>query len=350
MKRILWTLLALVLATALVWRIVAGNKGAKKSAQGGPGKQAAPVSVVVAAAASSGGTLSVSGTLRAPEQVQLRAEAAGRVVWLNMPEGAWVQAGTPLARINDAELRAQQKKITAQLQIATPRVARLQTLRSAGGVSADELEAAEQERTSLQAELEQIEARLAMCELKAPFSGVLGLRRISIGSIVSTQDVFGTLTQMEGMQLDFAVPSMYAASVVKGSKITFTGESSSDTFQATIIAAEAALDEQTRTLTVRAQVQGQHPVLKPGMFCKVLVPLTQQSGNISLPTEALVPVLRGYQVYLVKQGKATAAPVEISERTEQSVLVKRGLNVGDSVITRGLLGLRPGAQVKVVNR
>jgi membrane fusion protein (multidrug efflux system) len=217
-------------------------------------------------------------------------------------------------------------------------------------VSADELEAAEQERANLQAELEQTEARLAMCELKAPFSGVLGLRRISIGSIVSTQDVFSTLTQMEGMQLDFAVPSIYAASVAKGSRITFTGESSGDTFQAAVIASEAALDEQTRTLTVRAQVQGQHPVLKPGMFCKVLVPLTQQSGSISLPTEALVPVLRGYQVYLVKQGKATATPVEISERTEQTVLVKRGLSLGDSVITRGLLGLRPGAQVRVVNR
>jgi membrane fusion protein (multidrug efflux system) len=349
-KRILWILLLLGLVAALVWRIVAGSKAAQKKEQGGPGKQPAPVTVITAASGGAAGVLSISGTLRAPEQVQLRAEAAGRVVWLNMPEGARVEAGTLLARINDAELRALRKKITAQLQLAEQRLNRLRTLRNAGGVSADELESAEQEQASLQAELEQTDAKLALCELKAPFSGVLGLRRISNGSIVSTQDVFSTLTQMEGMQLDFSLPALYAASVVKGNKIAFTGESSGDTFQATVIASEAALDEQTRTLTVRAQVQGQHQVLKPGMFCKVLVTLTQQAGSISLPTEALVPVMRGYQVYVVKQGKATPVPIEITERTEQNVIVKRGLQVGDSVITRGLLGLRPGAQVRVVNR
>lgn len=350
MKRIVWTLLVLALVAALVWRIVAGNKAAQKKEQGGPGKQPAPVTVIMAAPAGTAGVLSVSGTLRAPEQVQLRAEATGRVVWLNMPEGSRVEAGALLARINDAELRALRKKITAQLQLAEQRLNRLKTLRNAGGVSADELESAEQERASLQAELEQTDARLALCELKAPFSGVLGLRRISNGSIVSPQDVFCTLTQTDGMQLDFSVPAQYAASVQKGSSISFTGESGNDTLNAVVIASEAGLDEQTRTLTVRARVQGRHEALKPGMFCKVLVPLTQQAGSISLPTEALVPVMRGYQVYVVKQGKASAVPIEISERTEQNVVVKSGLQVGDSVITRGLLGLRPGAQVRVVNR
>lgn len=350
MKRIIWTLLVLALVAALVWRIVAGNQAAQKKEQGGPGKQPAPVTVIMAAPAGTAGVLSVSGTLRAPEQVQLRAETAGRVVWLNMPEGARVEAGTLLARINDAELRALRKKIAAQLQLAEQRLNRLKTLRNAGGVSADELEAAEHNQTALQAELEQTEAKLALCELKAPFSGVLGLRRISNGSIVSPQDVFSTLTQTDGMQLDFSVPAQYAASLQKGSNISFTGESANDTLKAVVMASEAALDEQTRTITVRARVQGRHEALKPGMFCKVLVPLTQQAGSISLPTEALVPVMRGYQVYVVKQGKATPIPIEISERTETSVVVKRGLQVGDSVITRGLLGLRPGAQVRVVNR
>jgi len=340
----------LALAAAIIWRIAADRKAAGKKEQGGFGKQDAPVQVLVAASGTSARILAVSGSLRAPEQVQLRAEMSGRVVWLNMPEGARVEAGTLLARINDAELRATRKKITAQLALTEQRVARLQTLRASGGVSADELEAAEQERAALQAELEQTEARLALCELKAPFSGVLGLRRISNGSLVTPQDVFGTLTQTDGMQVDFSVPAQNAASVKQGSSVRFTGESGSDTFSAVVIATEGALDEQTRTLSVRARMSGSSAALKPGMFCHVLVPLNQEAGSISLPSEALVPVMRGYQVYLVKGGKAVATPVEISDRAEQSVTVKRGISPGDSVITRGLLGLRPGVKVKVVSK
>ncbi len=338
----------MALAAALIWRIAGGRRASMKKEQGGPGKQASPVTVVIAAPGTASRVLSVSGTLRAPEQVQLRAEMTGRVVWLNMPEGTRVVEGTLLARINDAELRAARKKTAALLLLAEQRTARLKTLRTAGGVSADELEAAEQETATLNAELEQTDARLDLCALKAPFTGVLGLRRISKGSFVTPQDVFSTLTQTDGLQLDFSVPAQYAASLKTGSRLAFTGESGTDTFSALVIAAEGALDEQTRTLMVRARMLGQAAALKPGMFCKVLVPLTQQAGSISLPSEALVPVLRGYQVYLVKQGKAVATPVEISERTEQRVFVKRGLQAGDSVITRGLLGLRPGAQVRVV--
>ena len=340
------TILLLLVAIGLrIW--VFKGEGAE-AGKGGPGgnKPPAPVQVELVQSGGLEGDASVTGSLLAEEQVDLRPETGGRIVWLQMPEGSMVQKGQLLARLNDADLKAQLQKIEAQIQLAQQREQRLAALKPLGGASADEYENAQQTLKSLAADRESVLARLALCEIRAPFAGKLGLRRVSEGSFVSSQDILGTLTKTDGMKVEFSVPARYAASLREGDKVRLLAEGGKDTFSAVVFATEGSLDNATRTLAVRARVQQPGTRLKPGMFAQVWMQTKPDPRAVNVPTEALVPVLKGAQVFVIEGGKAVARDVETGLRNAGRVEILSGLQAGDSVIVRGLLGLRPGSQVK----
>lgn len=339
-------ILLLLIAIALrVW--VFKGEAMEGGKAGGPGnKGPSPVQVEIAQAGGLAGDASVTGTILADEQVDLRPETGGRIVWLQMPEGSMVQKGQLLARLNDADLKAQLQKLDAQIQLAKQREQRLAGLKPLGGASADEYETALQTLKSLEADRESVLARLALCEIRAPFAGKLGLRRVSEGSFVSSQDILGSLTKTDGMKVEFSVPARYAASLREGTKVRIVAEGGKDTFRALVFATEGSLDNATRTLAVRARILQPVNRLKPGMFAQVWLETLADARAVNVPTEALVPVLKGAQVFVVEGGKAAPREVETGLRNSGRVEILSGIRAGDSVIVRGLLGLRPGNPVK----
>jgi len=341
---------ALLLLVAIGLRLwLWGDKQNKPGPSGTAGKPAAVVAVSVAESGGLPGGAVVTGSIIADEQVDLRPETNGRIVWMQMPEGQRVNAGQLLVRLNDAELRAQEQKLNAQIALAKQRETRLASLRQAGGVSADEFELAENTRKSLEADLDATRARIALCEIRAPFSGVLGLRRVSAGSMVGPADILGTITQTEGLKLEFSVPARYVNSISIGDKVRFTAEGGRDTLMARVFATEGSLDAGTRTLTVRARVENNVKSLKAGMYAAIHIDVRPSTQSVTVPTEAIVPVLKGAQVYVVKNGQAFPKDVTTGLRTESRVEILNGIAPGDSIVVRGLLGLKPGTPIKVVN-
>jgi membrane fusion protein, multidrug efflux system len=340
---------AVLLLVAVALRIwVWGDKQSGPAGGGAPVKPPAVVEVALASAGGLPGGAVVTGTIIPEEQVELRPETNGRIVWLQMPEGRQVSSGQLLARLNDAELRAQEQKIIAQSALARQREERLASLRQSGGVSADEYEIAENTRKSLDADLEATRARIALCEIRAPFSGTLGLRRVSVGSMVGPAEVLGTITQTDGLKLEFSVPARYAASIALGDKVRFTVEGGRDTLIAKVFATEGSLDAGTRTLNIRARVEGHHRIIKAGMYAAVFIDVLPSQQSVTVPTEAIVPVLKGAQVFVVKNGMAVPKDVLTGLRSESRVEILDGISAGDSIVVRGLLGLKPGAPVKIV--
>jgi len=288
-----------------------------------------------------------TGTLRADESVELTAEAGGKITEIRFEEGTRVQAGDLLVQINDAELQAEKKRLQHQLELASDRAERQKRLLAEGGVSQETYDATVNEVEVLKADLALVEAQIEKKKVRAPFSGVVGLRQVSEGAYVSPQTTISTLQRLNPIKVDFSVSEQYASRVGPGQQIAFTVRSLEEAQAGTVYATAAQIAPNTRTLQLRARAPNPNGTLRPGMFADVTVTLGTIDDATIVPAFAVVPTLDGQRVFLVENGTAQPQNVSVGIRTDSTVQVTEGLALGDTVITSGIQDLRAGLPVRV---
>jgi len=309
------------------------------------GSQPLGVDITVATPTSVQENLQTSATLRASESVELTAEASGKVTSIRFEEGARVKQGQLLLTTNDAELRAERKRLEYQFKLASDRESRQKRLLEQGGVSQEEYDAVANEVSVLQAELDLVEARIEKTKVRAPFSGKVGLRSVSEGSYITPQTTISTLQSLNPMKVDLSVPEQYASRIQPGQSVMFSVRGSSDTYTADVYAVEPRIEAETRTLRLRARAENRRETLLPGAFADAQLRLGTVPDALMVPAMAVVPTLGGQRLFVVENGAATPRNVTVGIRTDSTVQVTSGLAAGDSVITSGIQNLRAGLPV-----
>jgi len=301
------------------------------------------VDVIIAGDVEFPKSVEVNGTVLSNEMVELHPELSGRLIYLNIPDGQKVEAGTVLARINDADLQAQLEQQKSQLDLAKKNEQRLNSLLSVNGINQADYDAVVNQVTGLQANVKVIAAQIEKTVIKAPFSGTLGLRLVSQGAYVSPQTLIGTLQQVDKVKIDFTVPESYTDLVKVGNVVSIQNSNSTDNLSAKISAIEPQINTSTRNLKVRAILE--KGIISPGSFVKVL--LNQKAKGVVVPTNAIIPDAFSNQVVLVKDGKAVFKNVETGVRTADIVELSSGVSEGDSIVVSGVLFVRANEKVEI---
>lgn len=291
--------------------------------------------------------IEVPGSLLPFEETQLRAEVGGRIVALNINEGALVQKGTLLVKLFDKDLQAQLKKLQVQLQIKVKTEERNRELVKINGISQQDYDLAALDVENLKADIESTEIAISKTEIRAPYTGRVGLRNISLGSYISPTDVITTIRQVDQLKLEFSVPEKYAKELQKGYKVSFRVDGGGQPHQATILATESSVDQNTRTLKIRAVVNEKHTELVAGIFAKVNLQLGQDNQALLVPTQAVIPTARDKQVILIRKDSVLFTTVQTGIRDSAYIQILTGLKPGDTVITSGLMAIRPTSKVKI---
>jgi membrane fusion protein (multidrug efflux system) len=319
------------------------------STGGGGGQSSAPMTVdaTVLQPGTMTERLRTTGTLRADESVELTPEASGKVTNIQFEEGTRVQAGDLLVQINDAELQARRKRLEHQLELATAQAERQERLLDEGGVSQETYDATVNEVEVLKAELELVEAQIEKTKVRAPFSGVVGLRAVSEGAYVSPQTRITTLQRLNPVKVDFSVSEKYAARIQARQPIAFSVRGIEQSLDGRIYATDTQVDADTRTLQVRARASNPDGTLRPGMFADVTVTLGTIDSTVVVPSFAVVPTLDGQRAFVVENGTAQPRNITLGLRTDSTVQVTGGLSLRDTVITSGIQELRAGLPVRI---
>lgn len=310
-------------------------------------QQAITADAMIVSASPLSADIEIPGTIMANETTEIRPEISGRVVQLNVKEGSFVSKGALLAKLYDGDLQAQLRKLEVQLKIAEQTENRQAQLLKIQGISQQEYDLSLLQVNNLNADIDIVKEAVRKTEISAPFSGKLGLRNISEGAFVTSATIVTTVSQVSQLKIQFNVPEKYGAQLRTGQPVNFTVDGSTKTFTANILATEVMMDENTRSLAIRALVKNSDPVLIPGVFARVRIILGRNDDAIMIPTIVVQPLGRKKLVYLYKGGKSIPADITTGVRDSSNVQVLTGLNVGDTVITTGLLFLRPGADVKL---
>ena len=291
-----------------------------------------------------------SGTLLANEEVNIMPEVQGRIISISFSEGSPIKQGQVLARLFSDDIRAQIQKLKAQRELQVKIRDRQAELLNIGGISKQEYETTTTQIQAIDADIAYAESQLRKTSVIAPFSGRAGIRNVSNGAIVTPATVITTLQQTTTLKMDFNIPEQYRDEVVQGKKVTFTVAGRQDTFTANIIAVEPAANAATRTLRVRSAVDNKAGKLGPGAFSHIIVPFGKNEDALLIPSQSIIPTNRDKVVAVIKGGKATLVPVQIGARTEDKVEIIRGLAAGDTILTTGIMQVKPGMDVKVTVR
>ena len=345
MKRIL-IILSVIVILGLLYFI----KPEKTAMPGvGPGKGAkAPsaVTYIVVKDTLFSRSIKVTGNLAPQDMVRIAPEIGGRIRTLSFREGASIGKGAIIAKLDDSELQAQLLKFKALLTLAETNTKREQSLLLGGGTSQELYDRAENSVITILADIAVIKAAIAKTEIRAPFSGIIGIKQISEGSYVSPGTVITELVNVKPIRIECAVPERYAKSMNKGMNITFVESGDSEQHVASIYAINPIIDNATRTIGIIAHHKNGQAQFKPGGFVEVTLPLTTTESTILIPTEAAVPDIRGLRVFILQKGKAIPRPIITGMRTDTSLEIVKGLSIGDTLIVSGASLLKPKSPVK----
>ena len=306
-------------------------------------------------------TLAVVGSIAANETATLRPEIAGLVRAISFEEGQRVKAGQVLVKIDDAELRAQLKQGEARFQLAELNLQRATSLRQTQSNTQADVDRAHSEFSSAEADLSLLKVRLDRTELKAPFDGLVGSRRVSPGDYVTTTTVITNIDDLSRMKIEFQVPERFFAKVGLGTKFVVTSRSSGNTGQpdakiaGEVYFASSAIDRNTRSSEVKGYLVDAPPALKPGMFSNVELVLSVKQGALTVTEGAILTTPRGTQVIAVRdQGSDKVAdfvPVRLGLRSKGVVEIaplSGKLDDNQAVVASGVgaLILFPGAKLE----
>ena len=347
LKHIVYTLLILGMGGFIAYRIVNNkNKNDDSKDKGGKGKTMT-VSGMVVKPETFDNMLSLSGSIEANEQVEIRSEVSGIVESINFQEGSNVAKGQILFKVNDIELRAQLGQARTKEGLAFENERRAKLLLQKEAISQEEYDIARADLKSAQAQSQLISAKIGKTSVRAPFSGKIGLRSISPGTYITPSILVAKLVNTGKLKITFSIPEKYASQVKMNSNLSFTVSGSNAKYLATVYAIEPAVETATRTLQVRAIAENKDGKLLPGTYANVELPLDIIKDAIVVPTEAIIPIQGGKKVFISNHGKAKEMMVETATRTDASILVLSGLKAGDTLVTSGVMSLKEDAKIKV---
>jgi membrane fusion protein (multidrug efflux system) len=289
--------------------------------------------------------IEVNGTVLANDFVELHPEVNGRITFLQIPEGKLITAGTIIAKLNDADLQAQLAKANAQLELAVINEKRNKQLLAIKGMNQSDYDASLQQVKSLQADVAYTKSLIEKTIVKAPFTGQIGLRQVSVGAYINTTTTIATIQKLDQLKLDFTIPEVYATYVSVGKKVNIATASSNGTNLTGIITAiEPQIIAASRNLKVRTSFKGK---VLPGAYAKVYLEESNAKPSIMVPSNVIIPDSKSKQVVVVKNGQAKFVNVETGYRTQTAVEITKGLEVGDSVIVAGMLFVKDGSKLKI---
>jgi len=356
-RRSLFVVLPLVLLAVLAAIAYYANRAPAPGAAGGPPGPGAgakgpggPVTVEVAkvATATVQEDVDAVGTLRSNESVVVRPEISGRIDRLNFTEGAPVQKGQIIVALDDAVPAAELAQAKANLALAESNYQRTQELEKQKFVSATAKDQALNGLRVAQANVQLADARLAKTKIVAPFGGVIGIRQISVGDYVKEGQDLVTLEDISALKVDFRVPEQLLAALRPGQAVEMGSDAlPGRKYVATVDAIDPLVDQAGRAVLLRARLRNSDGQLRPGMFVRTRLIVSQRQDALTVPEEALVPVGADQFVYRVADGKAQRVKIRTGVRRAGTVEVVEGLAPGDTVVTAGQLKLRDGVQVVV---
>jgi membrane fusion protein (multidrug efflux system) len=347
-KYIVFAILIIGFGAFIAYRI-AENKSKSQDPKGkGDKGKAMTVSGIVAKTQTFDNNLSLSGSIEANEQVEIRSEVSGIVEGIYFKEGTNVAKGQILFKVNHDELRAQLMQAKTKQNLASENQRRAKLLLQKEAISQEEFDISNADFRSAQSQSQLIQAQINKTKTKAPFSGKIGLRSISPGTYITPTVLVANLVNISKLKITFSIPEKYATQVKINSNLTFTVSNSDTKYTAKVYAIEPEVDTNTRTLQIRALAENKNGALLPGSYANVEFPLDKIKDAIVVPTEAIIPVQNGKKVFISKNGKAQEIRIETATRTDASVIVLSGLKAGDTIITAGVMSLKNDTPVKVI--
>ena len=304
------------------------------------------VDVMIAEPQAVNNIIEANGTVVANEYVELHPEVSGRLTYLKVAEGSHVTQGTVIAKINDGDLRAQLGKSKVQLDLAETTVGRYKQLLDVSGINQSDYDIAVNAVNGYKADIKYTQSLIDKTVIRAPFTGVVGLRQVSPGAYVSPSTIIATIQQISQVKIDFTLPEAYGNIIKNGATINVALDANGGKKEkAIIVATEPGANTDTRNIKVRAVLQ--NSTVNPGAFVKVYI---DEGGNrtaILVPTNSIIPDDKNNQVVTVKHGTANFVNVQTGNTLSNMVEIMSGLNKGDSVVVTGVLFARPKAKLKV---
>lgn len=289
----------------------------------------------------------ITGVLLPDEEVNLTFESSGKITNIYFEEGTHVRKGTLLAKVNDAPLQAELKKLESQLPLAEDRLYRQQTLLEKDAISQETYQSVATQLETLRADIELVKARIRQTELRAPFDGMIGLRQVSEGAYASPTVIISTLTKISPLKIEFSLTQNFVNKIKPGTEIYFNVENDLKVYNATVYAIESQLDINTLSLFARARYPNADGKMKPGQSASIRINLDQIDDAIVIPSISSIKEMGRDIVYLYDNGVAREVEIITGMRTSSSVEVISGLNIGDTLLTTGVMQLRNGMPVQI---
>ncbi|WP_136415188.1 efflux RND transporter periplasmic adaptor subunit [Herbaspirillum sp. ST 5-3] len=290
------------------------------------------------------------GTIRSNESVVIRPEVSGRISKLNFDDGQQVKKGQLLIAFDSTVNQAEVLQAKAELGIAKANFERNADLAKQKFISERARDESLANVQVLEAKLALAEARLSKMEIRAPFSGIVGIRNVSVGDYVKDGADLINLEDISSVKVDFRIPEKYADVVQKGQALEVVVDAlPNKPFHAKVDAVDPQVDSSGRSTSLRGRIANPEGRLKPGMFARVRLILGERDNALVIPEEAIVPQGNRMTVWKVVDGKAVRAEVKTGLRRAAKVEITQGLQEGDTVITAGQVRLsRDGTPVRVV--
>jgi membrane fusion protein (multidrug efflux system) len=349
-KTILFTVLAAVIISLFLIPRITSSKAAPSSANTRKAvKGPLPVKAYIIKSEKLGNSVLTSGTVLANEEVALISEVSGKITRIAFKEGSHIKAGDLLVKINDSELRASLSRAKYRVELLQDREGRQKQLLKKEAISQEDYDVSLNELNIAKSEAALIQAQLDKTEIRAPFSGIIGLKNVSEGSYVTSSTVIASLQNVHPVKIDFSVPEKYAGVVRTGDEVKFKISGNEKVYSGKVYAVEPKIDPMTRTLKIRALYQNSDGKVLPGSFAEVELVLHEIENALMVPTQAIVPELKGQKVFLCKNGKAISQPVETGIRTDIRVQLTNGVSANDTIITSGILQLKAGMPVNITD-
>ena len=323
-----------------------GASGPVTSDKGAGTAAAVMVEAITATTAPMPQSITAVGSLRSDESVTLRPEVAGRVISIGFQEGRPVAKGAMLVRLDAAINEAEVLQAKANLTLSKAKYDRALDLQKQGFISGQARDEAENNLKVMEASVALAAARLAKTEIRAPFSGLIGLRSVSIGDYVKEGQDMVNLESIDPLKVDFRVPEMYLKQVQVGQKLEVSLDAlPGRKYEGMVSAINPLVDAAGRAIVIRAQVRNADTALRPGMFARVRLLTKDDRDALVLPEQALVPQGEEQFVFRVIDGKAARTKVELGQRRDGRVEVVKGISAGETIVTAGQLKLRDGTPV-----
>ena len=334
-KNIIFIILALAFAGAIVYKILLSKPAQMRV--GGLTRTDLPVNMQVVKPEKFTETLSVIGSIEANESVVLKSEVSGKITGIFFNEGQYVEKDKLLIKVYDDDLQAQLAKAQANFKLTEDVEARQRQLLDKEAISRQEYDVSYANLQAAQADIALLTAQISKTEIKAPFDGTIGFRKVSPGEYITPGVDIASLVNDDPAKIQFVVPEKYAQMLGRNTVIRYRLEGQPLERRATVYAVAPYIDQATRTLQLKALTPNPKGMLIPGAFAKIEVLMETQPNVVLIPAEAILSESTGQKVYLYKGGKVKPVMVETGTRTNDRVEIVRGIVPGDTVITTGMM-------------